>query len=380
MRTERQNSMRVLMVSSERTWGGGEAQLELLMKGLLADGLRVHLAAPANSEIRRRVSELNAPFHPVAIENGFDLVSAWRLRSVVKRGRFGVVHSHTSHAHSTSFMACETVPKSQRPFQVVSRRVAAPVATHWLSRAKYQKGADVFLAVSNCVRDVLADGGVPQNKIRLVHDGIDLSKFDRVRENAYVKAEFGIDAGAPVVGNVAALAPYKSQVDIIRAAPIVRDRYPRVKFLIVGEGKLREHLQSLIDEMGLAGTVVLTGFRDDPLEIMSTFACFVLSSYLEGLGTSVMDAQAMGIPVVATDAGGIPDIVEDGVTGLLTPARDPQALARAILRVLDDPHVGQGLAAKALAISRGYDYRHMVYKTLGAYDELAGAIPEGQTR
>ncbi|MCK4775942.1 MAG: glycosyltransferase, partial [Candidatus Krumholzibacteria bacterium] len=272
MRTERQNSMRVLMVSSERTWGGGEAQLELLMKGLLADGLRVHLAAPANSEIRRRVSELNAPFHPVAIENGFDLVSAWRLRSVVKRGRFGVVHSHTSHAHSTSFMACTTVPKSQRPFQVVSRRVAAPVATHWLSRAKYQKGADVFLAVSNCVRDVLADGGVPQNKIRLVHDGIDLSKFDRVRENAYVKAEFGIDAGAPVVGNVAALAPYKSQVDIIRAAPIVRDRYPRVKFLIVGEGKLREHLQSLIDEMGLAGTVVLTGFRDDPLEIMSTFA------------------------------------------------------------------------------------------------------------
>ena len=373
--------MRVLMVSSERTWGGGEAQLELLMKGLLADGLRVHLAAPANSEIRRRVRELDAPFHPVAIENGFDLVSAWRLRSVVKRGRFGVVHSHTSHAHSTSFMACTTVPKSQRPFQVVSRRVAAPVATHWLSRAKYQKGADVFLAVSNCVRDVLADGGVPHDKIRLVHDGIDLSKFDRVGENAYVKTEFGIDAGrTPVVGNVAALAPYKSQVDIIRAAPIVRDRYPRVKFLIVGEGKLREHLQSLIDEMGLAGTVVLTGFRDDPLEIMSTFACFVLSSYLEGLGTSVMDAQAMGIPVVATDAGGIPDIVEDGVTGLLTPARDPQALARAILRVLDDPHFGQHIANKALARSRGYDYRRMVYKTLDAYNELAGALPEGQNR
>ncbi|MCK4775398.1 MAG: glycosyltransferase family 4 protein, partial [Candidatus Krumholzibacteria bacterium] len=117
-----------------------------------------------------------------------------------------------------------------------------------------------------------------------------------------------------------------------------------------------------------------------PLELMSTFACFVLSSYLEGLGTSVMDAQAMGIPVVATDAGGIPDIVEDGVTGLLTPVRDPQALARAILRVLDDPHVGQRIASKALAMSRGYDYRHMVYKTQDAYDELAGAIPEGQTR
>jgi glycosyltransferase involved in cell wall biosynthesis len=103
---------------------------------------------------------------------------------------------------------------------------------------------------------------------------------------------------------------------------------------------------------------------------MSTFTCFVLSSYLEGLGTSVMDAQAMGIPVVATRTGGVPDIVEDGVSGLLVPPRDPAALAAAIIRMLGDAELRQDVVNEALARSRGYDYRHTVYKTLAAYREL----------
>jgi glycosyltransferase involved in cell wall biosynthesis len=169
---------------------------------------------------------------------------------------------------------------------------------------------------------------------------------------------------------VAALAPHKSQADFIRAARIVLDRRPATKFLIVGEGKLRPRLESLVRELDLGGDVVLTGFRDDPLEILSTFTCFVLSSYLEGLGTSVMDAQAMGIPVVATRTGGVPDIVEDGVTGLLVPPRDPEALAAAIGRLLDDKELRQRVARKAVEYSRGYDYRQTVYKTLDAYREL----------
>ena len=104
--------------------------------------------------------------------------------------------------------------------------------------------------------------------------------------------------------------------------------------------------------------------------------CFVLSSYLEGLGTSVMDAQAMGVPVVATRTGGVPDIVEDGVTGLLVPPRDPAALAAAIAGLLRGPDMRQRLAKTALVQSRGYDYRQTVYKTLDAYRELV-SIPSG---
>jgi glycosyltransferase involved in cell wall biosynthesis len=370
MRNESRQSLRVLMVDSEDTWRGGEAQLRLLMMGLVEQGVQVELAAPPGSEIERRTRDLGVSFHAVSIGGGMDVVSVWRLRSVIARQRFDVVHAHASHAHSVTFMACRAMSENTRPFQVVSRRVDFAVATNRLSRWKYRYGADLYLAISNGVRDVLVECGVPAEKIRLVPSGIDLSKFGHVRDNAYVKREFGIDETTPVVGNIAALAPHKSQVDLIRAARIVSNRYPRAKFLIVGEGDLRRRLERSIRDLRLEGTVILTGFREDPLEIMSTFTCFVLSSYLEGLGTSVMDAQAMGVPVVATRTGGVPDIVEDRETGLLVPPRDPDALAGAILRLLDDPEMRQCLAKKALEKSRGYDYRRTVYKTLDAYHEL----------
>jgi glycosyltransferase involved in cell wall biosynthesis len=364
-------NLRVLMVDSENTWRGGEAQMLLLMKGLLSEGQTVELAAPRKSVIRERSRELDIPFFPVSINGGLDLLSAGRLRRIIDRGRYDVVHSHSSHAHSVAFMACAM--KTPRPYQVVSRRVDFDVATNSLSGLKYRYGADVFLAVSNGVRDVLVKCGVPDRKIRVVHDGIDLSRFEHVGDNTYVKNEFGITGETPVVGNIAALAPHKSQVDLVRAASIVKDRVPEAKFLIVGEGKLRGRLEKLIRELGLEGTVILTGFREDPLEILSTFTCFVLSSYLEGLGSSLLDAHAMRIPVVATDTGGIPDIVEDGKTGLLVPPRDPEALAGAILRLLADDRLRENIAKSAFTQSRGYDYRSMVYKTITAYRQLTGA-------
>ena len=378
--TGRGSGLRALMVDSERTWRGGEGQLRLLIKGLLDEGVAVELAAPRGSEIEKRTREFDIPFHAVSIGGGMDLVSAWRLRSVIRRGRYDVVHSHASHAHSIAFMACAALARDERPFQVVSRRVDFAVATNRLSGMKYRHGADVYLAISNGVRDVLIESGIEGERIRLVPSGIELEKFERVRDNGYVKEEFRIGEDTLVVGNVAALAPHKSQRDFIGAAKILAGEFPKTLFLIVGEGKLRTELEAQISEAGLGRRVILTGFREDPLEILSTFTCFVLSSYLEGLGTSVMDAQAMGVPVVATRTGGVPDIVEDGVTGLLVPPRDPEALAGAIARLLRAPYLRQQLAKTALVESRGYDYRQTVDKTLDAYHELVSSPGGGPNR
>jgi glycosyltransferase involved in cell wall biosynthesis len=122
--------------------------------------------------------------------------------------------------------------------------------------------------------------------------------------------------------------------------------------------------------------VTFTGFRDDALEFLRVFDCFVMSSRLEGLGTSIMDAQAAGVPVVATRTGGIPDIVAHGRTGLLVPPGDSAALAAAMERMLDDEAIRNKCVTAAVEESRGYDYRQMVYKTVAAYrDLLGGAIP-----
>ncbi len=364
------------MIDSEATWRGGENQLYLLMRGLRAENVHVALAAPEQAAIARRAKELGVPCWSLDSRGGFDLVAAHRLARHLAHGSYDIVHCHASHAHSVALLA--TWPRRlghprRRPRLVVSRRVDFPFSRHGPSALKYRHGADVYLAISNGVRDVLVDCGVDPARILLVPSGIDLARHAALRARAGLRAELGLEAGTLLVGNVAALAPHKSQVDFVRAARVVADAMPSARFLIVGEGSERPALEALRRELGLEERLLLTGFRDDALEILSLFDCFVLSSSLEGLGTSIMDAQALGVPVVATHTGGVPELVEDGETGLLVPPRQPQQLAATIMRVLRDPALRERLQRQARALSPRYDYQHMVRKTLEAYRRCCDA-------
>jgi len=215
----------------------------------------------------------------------------------------------------------------------------------------------------------------------VVADGIDLAKFGDVGDAQRLRAEFRLEPQAVAIGNIAALAPHKSQKDFVSAARIIKNEIGRARFFIVGEGELRGALEKQIRESGLEREVIMTGFRKDVLGILSLFQCFVLSSYLEGLCTSVMDAQAMGIPVVATRTGGVPDLVDHEETGLLVEPRDPPALASAVIRMLGDEHLRSRCVAQALARAQGYGWANMVEGTLSAYrrvlagQELSSAIP-----
>jgi glycosyltransferase involved in cell wall biosynthesis len=282
--------------------------------------------------------------------------------------RFDVVHSHSARAHGA--VALARVGLSPRPVHVVSRRVDFAVAGGPASAWKYRRGADLYLAISRGVRDVLVAGGVKSDRVRVVPSGIDLGKFAGLRERAVVRRELGVVEGHYLVGNVAALAPHKSHVDLVDAAAIVLAARKDVRFVVVGEGALRGQLEARTRALGVSERIRFTGFRDDALDLLRAFDVFVMSSYLEGLGTSIMDAQALGVPVVATRTGGIPEIVEDGVTGVLVPPRDPSALAAAILHVLLHPAQRAAYAQAAQARSRTYDFRTMVYKTLDAYRDL----------
>ena len=367
--------MRVLMIHSETTWRGGENQLALLMRGLRDAGVGVVLAAPRRAAIARAAGELGVPHVPLAIRGGLDLVAAARLARHLRREPYDVLHCHSAHAHSTAFLATwrgrGRAPGRRRPAVVVSRRVDFAVPRCGPAALKYRH-ADLFVAISRGVRDVLLGCGIDPARIVLVPSGIDLERHRSLRDTAYLRSEFELAPGTTLIGNVAALAPHKSQSDFIRAAKIVAEQMQPVQFLVVGEGPLRQQLVALIRDLGVQETVRLTGFRDDVLEMVSLLDCFVLSSYLEGLGTSIMDAQVLGVPVVATRTGGVPELVEDGVTGLLVPPRRPEELARAILRMLREPGLRERCVQNARARAAAYDYRRMVRGTLAAYSDLLG--------
>jgi glycosyltransferase involved in cell wall biosynthesis len=357
--------LRVLMVDSERTWRGGQAQVLLLMRGLAEAGVDVHLAAPAGGALFARTEGTRVVRHGWEPDS---VAAGARLRAVMARGAFDLVHSHASRAHGWAALA--RIGVRSRPIHVVSRRVDFAVGRSVWAVLKYRRGADAYIAISEGVRDVLVAGGIPSERVYLAHSGIDLDKFKRMRDAGYLRDEFGVRDGERIVGSVAALAPHKAHADLLRAAAQVCARRPGVRFFLVGEGELRAELGRLAGELGIADAVVFTGFREDALELLSIFDVFVMSSYLEGLGTSIMDAQVLRVPVVATRAGGIPEIVEDGVSGLLVPPREPGLLADAILRMLNDDTLRDTCVRAAARRAAGYDYHTMVHKTLDVYRAL----------
>ena len=184
-------------------------------------------------------------------------------------------------------------------------------------------------------------------------------------------AELGVPEGSPVVGNVAALTDHKDHGTLLEAArEVVRER-PDVRFVIVGEGERRAELEALRRRLGLEGHVIFAGFRHDLDRLLPAFDVFCLSSHQEGLGTSLLDAMAFGRPIVATAAGGIPDAVEDGVTGCLVPVRDAAALARSLLALIADPsrRTEMGARGRQRFLAR-FTAEHMVEGTLAVYAEL----------
>lgn len=350
---------RILMVDSERSWRGGQEQVRLLMNGLVETGARVALAAPTDGALYER-----------AASEGVERLG-WGLR-VLRRamasGSYDIVHSHASRAHGA--VAAARLLLAPRPVHVVTRRVAFAAARGPVSRWKYRRGAEAYIAISNGVRDTLVAAGVSTARVTVVADGIDLNKWSEASGRKTARREFGLDDNTQVVGSIAALTVEKGPADLLRAAARVLAVRSEVCFLVVGEGSLRPQMEKLAAELGIAGHVVFTGFRQDAADLLAMFDVFVMSSHSEGLGTSILEAQAAGVPVVATRAGGIPEIVADGANGLLVPPRSPELLADAILRMLTDDGLRRSCARAGRESVRGYDYRSMVYKTLEVYRRL----------
>jgi glycosyltransferase involved in cell wall biosynthesis len=345
-------AMRILHIDSEKSWRGGENQVLLLSLFLARQGHQVVVACPPDSELAKRATERDIPIEPLPMRGELDLRAGYKLARLIKRESYQVAHCHSAHAHSVGVIASKL---TRIPALVVSRRVDFPVGGKgWLNFYKY-KAADKFIAVSKGVREVLIKGGIGEEKVVIVHSGIDLRRFENIDSPEDLYKEFQLKGEEKVVGIVAALAPHKDYPNFLRAARIVADQLPRVKFLIVGEGKEAGRLKRLIAELGLGDSVIFTGFREDIPRLLSL------------LCTSILDAMAAGVPVVATETGGIPELVKDKENGILVPPRDPKRLAEGILRVLNDSNLAQGMVKAGHSTVRRFSAEQMAKRTEEVY-------------
>jgi glycosyltransferase involved in cell wall biosynthesis len=359
-----------LHIDTARTWRGGQNQVLLTVNGLGEAGHRAALVAHPDGELRRRARE-GLELIPIASRTEVDLTAGWRLARVIKRLRHDVVHAHDPHGIAMAALALSFAGSQAAPVLVASRRVDFHLKENSFSRWKYRQ-VDCFIAASEAIRLMLVADGIDARSTVTVHEGIDV---DHVASAAPVNVHeaFWLPHHAPVVGNVAALVPHKGHRHLIEAAHLVVQEIPDARFVILGEGELRDQLERQVREYRLEKHVFLPGFRTDVLGCIKSFDLFVMSSVTEGLGTSLLDAMACGKAVVATGAGGIPEVVDDQVTGMLVPARDHRSLAAAIVRVLRDEGLRRRMGDAGLARVRArFTVERMVAETAAVYARVAG--------
>jgi len=358
-----------LHIDTARTWRGGQNQVLLTVLGLRALGHRAMLIAHAAGELRQRAKE-GLELIPLAPKMEMDLSAAWRLSRLIKQLRPDVLHAHDPHAVAMAALALSMSTQLAKPPLVASRRVDFHLKDNAFSRWKYRQ-VDLFICVSEAIRRMLIGDGVPASRVVTVNEGIDIGHVEAAPK-ADLHSELWLPHNSPIVGNVAALVPHKGQRHLIEAAALVVKKVPDARFVIAGEGELRPSLERQIKEHHLEKHVFLAGFRPDILSVHKAFDIFVMSSVTEGLGTSLLDAMACGKPVVATTAGGMPEVVTDGRTGLLVPPRDHAAMADAIVRLLQDPVVRAEMAAAGEARVRAkFSVERMVDDTLNVYRRAA---------
>ncbi len=356
--------MRVLHLDSETSLRGGQRQVELLARALSERGATQALVAPRDSRLAPRLRELGLDIFPYEPGRWLGLRSprlrGW-LRATARDFGADLAHAHSAKAHTLAAAAL-----AGRLPLVVTRRVDFPVRNNPLSRWKYRHPALRFIAISNGVAGVLRDGGVPAERIDVVWSGVDPARVAG-GEGSRLREEWLAGRPGPVIGFVGALVDHKAPWILAEAAPAICRDLPGARIVFVGDGAERprlEHLAAGNDALHLAG------WRDDIADVYAALDLFVMPSKLEGLCTALVDALFAGVPAIGSRTGGIPDVLLDGETGLLVPPLDPDALARAVVDLWNNP------ARRELLARRGREHARARFTA----DAMAGGTYAVYTR
>jgi len=361
--------LNLFQIDAGKEWRGGQRQSLFLAKELQKKSYPFKFYVQPGSPLHTKALEVDLPVIPLKMRSETDALAILRLASGMKRLRCRLVHCHDAHSVAVGSAAASL---AKVPLRVISRNVDFPLKNNFLSRMKYSKNIDVIIAVSRGIKKVLVDGGIDPTLVKVIPDGIDYFPFEEAASSQYLRRELNFGPDDFLVGIVAHLADHKGHKYLIKATKILKEKAPLIRVIIVGEGPLRMELDKLVKQTHVEDMVFFLGFREDVPQILASLDLFVLSSYLEGMGSSILDAMASRLPVVATKTGGIPEVVVHGETGLLVPPKSRTALAKAMLRIYEDRELGNRLGHKGYEIvHQKFSAEAMAAKVILEYERIA---------
>ncbi len=380
--------IKIVRIIARLNVGGPAIHVILLTHGLNPNKFETVLVsgveAPEEGDMHHLADEKGVK--PVIVENlgrelhpWRDINTLWQLYRLIRRERPDIVHTHTAKAGTVGRIAAllAGVPVIIHTFHGhVLHGYFGALKTAFFRAVERVLAAysGKVIAVSEQVRQDLLQYGVGnEDKVVKIPLGLELEAFRHPASDARqrLRSEWGLSDDAFAVGMVARLVPIKRHEDLFRAIPQVIEKHPYTYFIIVGDGELRPELEALANELNITHRLVFTGFRDDRADVYSAVDLVALTSGNEGLPVAVIEGLSAGKPVVATRVGGVPELIEDGVTGFIAEPYDPESIAQGFLRALEDPAktIEMGRQAQDDAIQK-YSISRLVNDLEGLYETL----------
>lgn len=324
-------------------WGGQEHRILAEMNGFRSRGSEVWLIAPPNSQLYQRAERAGVP----VLAQRFDR-RQWlpfhvlRLAWWLKRRRIEIVNPHSSR---DGWMLTLAARVARVPLIIRSRHFDVPIPNKSLSSLMYKEWSHHIITTSPKITDVLVRTfNLSSDEVTTIPTGVDLQRFQPAGPRAALPLP-ALPAGTPIVGMVTVIRHAKGTQILAEAAGLLREQGLRIHCVIVGEGPWRTHLEAAILKLGVQDLFTLTGHREDVPDIMRAFDIVAIPSFHEAIPQSGLQALATGVPVVASNIGGIPSIIKDGETGRLVPMQDAAALANAIRETLEQREKTQAMCA-----------------------------------
>jgi glycosyltransferase involved in cell wall biosynthesis len=358
--------------------GPGKTILETF-RAIDSERFRLHLGMfltaheSADTPFIRAAAEYGMPVHVIRGLSQYDPRLIWRTARLVRALGIDIVHAHEVKSDVVAYLASFLQP------------VTLVTTVHgWIGNSPKQRALialdrrlvrrfDLVFAVSEDIRGQLARAGVPDNRIRLVHNAIVLERYRRTGRSGFLATLVGRQVPGPVLSSVGRLSAEKGHADLINAIALVVGKGHRMSVILAGEGPERSRLEEQIRALELQDVVHLPGYVSDPRQVLEETDLMVLPSHTEGLPNAALEALVMDVPVLATRVGGTPEVIVDGETGCLVPPRAPAAMAAAIEDFLANRDTWARTARQGrLRVEQHFDFRARTGQLERIYTELVG--------
>jgi glycosyltransferase involved in cell wall biosynthesis len=372
--------LKLLFIIDNLQFGGGERVFAQIINGLSPHKYEIFLSSYPGEQLRQAIVKGDLQFLPLDFSKKFSFSLILRLTHIIKKNGIEIVHGQGARAEFYARVACKLAGKAK-----YMSTIAMPVEgfdvgpirkkIYSLFDRFSERFVDRFLVVSDVLRDKMIRGhGIPAEKVIKIYNGIEIDHYTSQHQNGSrerIRNEFNIEEDTLFIGAIGRLVWQKGFDYLIGALPELLKRLPRTKIVLVGDGPLRGELEALAEKKKVEENLIFAGFRSDIKDILSAIDILILPSLLEGFPMITLEGMAMAKPIIATRIDGITEQIVDGVSGILIPPRDPDAIAQAVVRLSTEKELAQilGLGGRR-RVEKEFTVEKMVSETEKVYQSL----------